>query len=77
MFISLFSRSARSFSTTPNVEDIVQLIKQSPSSTVKLAAFDIDGIARGKYISKDKFSSVAKNGLGFCSVVFGWDSAGK
>jgi glutamine synthetase len=28
---------------------------------------------RGKLISKKKFLSVAKDGFGFCSVVFGWD----
>src|SRR5271155_4826124 len=42
-------------------------------SKVKLAGVDIDGILRGKLISKKKFLSVAKDGFGFCSVVFGWD----
>lgn len=41
---------------------------------IKLAITDIDGILRGKYINKDKYKSVLKNGLGFCDVVFGWDS---
>ena len=40
---------------------------------VKLAGVDVDGILRGKLVSKDKFLSIAKNGFGFCSVVFGWD----
>ena len=40
---------------------------------VKLAGVDADGILRGKLISKRKFLSVAKDGFGFCSVVFGWD----
>ena len=40
---------------------------------VKLAGFDIDGIPRGKLVSKKKFLSVAKDGFGFCSVIFGWD----
>lgn len=31
------------------------------------------GILRGKLVSKKKFLSVAQNGFGFCSVVFGWD----
>lgn len=31
------------------------------------------GILRGKLVSKKKFLSVAKDGFGFCSVVFGWD----
>ncbi|MCJ1421941.1 hypothetical protein MMC32_008308, partial [Xylographa parallela] len=42
-------------------------------SKVKLGGFDIDGIIRGKLISKKKFLSVAKDGFGFCSVIFGWD----
>ena len=36
---------------------------------------DVDGILRGKFMSKEKFLSVVKSdGFGFCSVVFGWDS---
>ena len=31
------------------------------------------GILRGKLVSKKKFLSVAKDGFGFCSVIFGWD----
>src|SRR5687767_10346184 len=42
---------------------------------VKLAAFDVDGICRGKYISLDKFWGAAKDGFGFCDVIFGWDIA--
>ena len=42
-------------------------------SKVKIAGVDIDGILRGKLMSKKKFLSVAKDGFGFCSVVFGWD----
>jgi len=45
------------------------------SGKVKIAITDIDGILRGKYISAEKFASVAKGNLGFCDVVFGWDSA--
>ena len=40
---------------------------------VKLAGVDIDGLLRGKLISKKKFLSVAEDGFGFCSVIFGWD----
>jgi glutamine synthetase len=40
---------------------------------VKLAGVDVDGILRGKLISKKKFMSVAESGFGFCSVIFGWD----
>jgi glutamine synthetase len=40
---------------------------------VKLAGVDVDGILRGKLISKKKFISIATEGFGFCSVIFGWD----
>ncbi len=41
---------------------------------VKLAVTDLDGILRGKYISREKFDGAAEKGLGFCDVIFGWDS---
>lgn len=41
---------------------------------IKVGGFDVDGILRGKYISATKFESALKNGLGFCDVIFGWDS---
>ena len=41
---------------------------------VKVGVFDVDGILRGKTISRDKFASALKGGLGFCDVVLGWDS---
>jgi glutamine synthetase len=41
---------------------------------VKIGGFDIDGILRGKFVSLEKFQSAAESGLGFCDVIFGWDS---
>jgi glutamine synthetase len=40
---------------------------------VKVGAFDLDGVLRGKFISVDKFLSAGESGLGFCDVIFGWD----
>ena len=40
---------------------------------VKVAGIDVDGILRGKLMSKQKFLSIAEAGFGFCSVIFGWD----
>lgn len=40
---------------------------------VKVAGVDVDGVLRGKLISKDKFLSIAKDGFGFASVLFAWD----
>lgn len=54
-------------------KDTIDLVKSK--SKVKIAVTDIDGILRGKYISIDKFLSIAKSNFGFCNVVFGWDCA--
>lgn len=40
---------------------------------VKVAGVDVDGVLRGKLMSKKKFLSIASDGFGFCSVIFGWD----
>ena len=42
-------------------------------SHVKVGVFDIDGIMRGKYMSRAKFISALESGYGFCDVVLGWD----
>ena len=53
------------------VENLSDILKDD--TMVKVAGVDVDGILRGKLISKKKFLSIAKDGFGFCSVVFGWD----
>jgi len=54
-------------------QEILAYVKQHPSGKVKLAVVDIDGVLRGKYISAEKFTSLAEGRLGFCDVTFGWD----
>jgi len=54
-------------------DDILDYVSNHPSGRVKVAAADIDGVLRGKYISVEKFLSGIKSHLGFCDVVFGWD----
>ena len=54
--------------TLRNLEEALE-----SDSRVKLAGVDVDGVLRGKLVSKKKFLSVAKDGFGFCSVIFGWD----
>ncbi|PLK42786.1 glutamine synthetase family protein [Emticicia sp. TH156] len=56
-------------------QEIIDYVNSHPSGKVKLAVADIDGILRGKYISKQKFLSVIDGDLGFCDVVLGWDMA--
>ncbi|KIS66234.1 putative glutamine synthetase [Mycosarcoma maydis] len=53
--------------------DLEELLKND--NKVKVAGVDVDGIVRGKYVSKKKFLSAAKpdSDFGFCSVIFGWD----
>ena len=53
------------------VDSLPKLLEND--NAVKVAAIDMDGILRGKIISKKKFLSVAKDGFGFCSIIFGWD----
>lgn len=55
--------------------EIIQYVKNHPSGKVKIAIADIDGILRGKYISAEKFVSIAEKGTSFCDVIMGWDAA--
>jgi glutamine synthetase len=50
-----------------------QLVIERELSHVKVGVFDVDGVLRGKYISREKFFSALDNGFGFCDVVLGWD----
>ena len=47
--------------------------KEQGIHRAKLAITDVDGVMRGKYLSLDKFASVARDGGGFCDCVLGWD----
>lgn len=56
------------------VQDARKIVEERGLSHVKVGIFDVDGILRGKYMSKEKFFSALENGFGFCDVVLGWDS---
>jgi glutamine synthetase len=49
------------------------LVLEREAEYVKVGVFDIDGILRGKYMSREKFLSALDHGFGFCDVVLGWD----
>ena len=53
--------------------DLVNLIKERDLDYIKVGLFDIDGVMRGKYMSRDKFLSSLEKGFAFCDVVVGWD----
>ncbi|KAL1923981.1 uncharacterized protein VTP21DRAFT_7016 [Calcarisporiella thermophila] len=54
-----------------NYEETVELLEND--ECVRIAGVDIDGVLRGKIIQKSKFLSAIEHGIGFCSVIFGWD----
>ncbi len=55
--------------------DAVRYVKEQGHDYVKVGVFDVDGVLRGKYMSRDKFVSAMQKGFGFCDVVLGWDSS--
>ena len=56
------------------VDDARHIVEERGLEHVKVGLFDIDGIMRGKYMSREKFFSSLENGFAFCDVVLGWDS---
>ncbi len=54
-------------------DDARTIVEHRGLKHVKVGVFDIDGILRGKYMSREKFFSALDKGFGFCDVVLGWD----
>ncbi|VAW82151.1 glutamine synthetase family protein [hydrothermal vent metagenome] len=61
---------ARQVKTVADAREIV-VARKLPH--VKVGVFDMDGILRGKYMSREKFLSALDKGFGFCDVILGWD----
>lgn len=56
------------------VEELSRALDEHGIKRFKMAAFDVDGVMRGKYVERSKFIASAEKGFGFCNVVLGWDS---
>src|SRR5205085_4895411 len=57
------------------LETLLKTFQDKGIERIKVGGFDVDGVLRGKSISRTKFAGAAKDGFGFCDVIFGWDSA--
>src|SRR5690606_6555880 len=68
------TNGARPAARSQPLEAIRRAFAEKGIEKVKLGGFDVDGVFRGKYVSVEKFFSAAVGGLGFCDVIFGWDS---
>lgn len=69
--IAIIRMSDTGSSGAITLESLLELLQND--NKVKIGGADVDGIIRGKLMSKKKFFSVASDGFGFCSLVFGWD----
>ncbi len=55
-------------------DDAKKIVQERDIDYIKVGVFDVDGVMRGKYMSREKFFSALDKGFGFCDVVLGWDS---
>lgn len=58
-----------------SLQEVRSFIQEKSPSHVKVGVFDIDGVLRGKFISREKFLSALDDGYGFCNALLGWDVA--
>ncbi|MDB5033861.1 MAG: glutamine synthetase [Chlorobi bacterium] len=56
-----------------STSDARAIVNERGLAHIKLGVFDVDGVLRGKYVSREKFNSALDGGFGFCDVVLGWD----
>lgn len=60
-------------SSVKTIQDARNIVEERNLKHVKVGVFDLDGVLRGKYLSKEKFLAALDKGFGFCDVVLGWD----
>lgn len=58
-----------------NTEEAFEKLRQSPHQVAQVGLTDVDGVLRGKFMSREKLLTAMRDGFGFCDVVFGWDMA--
>ncbi|OQX70125.1 MAG: glutamine synthetase [Sorangiineae bacterium NIC37A_2] len=56
-----------------SIADLRAFLDDAKIQIHKVAVVDIDGVLRGKTVSREKFLSMLEEGFGFCDVVVGWD----
>ncbi len=59
--------------SSQSAEQLLARFRADGISRVKVGVTDVDGVIRGKYISIDKFASIATDTAGFCDCIMGWD----
>src|SRR5882672_5009494 len=57
-----------------SVRDARAIVEERKLTHIKVGVVDVDGVLRGKYMSRAKFLSALEKGFGFCDVVLGWDA---
>lgn len=58
-----------------SLDELLGRFSDAGVTHVKLGITDIDGVLRGKYLTVEKFASLARSHAGFCDCIFGWDVA--
>lgn len=56
-----------------SILEVEKLIQEHQYPHITVGVFDLDGVLRGKRISKEKCLKALHTGLGVCDVVLGWD----